>query len=721
MRAVLILLLAVCVAPAGEKPVDGLGLALEKMGIEAKDLGYRPKAHWARYPHPKTTPYVLPFFEDLLANPLDTYVFTRTMGNAVEEHLSAELLTVAPTASRRKETLFRLAVMLGTDRCVGGFRGYSANLDPRPTKTEPLLHAFITLLERSGKPLRRPMSFGAKYDKGEPSPREKLREEVATLPEAMRLPLARFVLNLVQAREWIDLGLRDVPQEMRDRVFEILPTLVEDTPDGTGYYPVIDDVAKRIDWHSLYYGCLKALQATQDARRELEGIGFPPELDFRLPTPWGAVRIGVGAVEESDPLLVVTCGATDEVRGPIGATGPKRPLSVALCLGSGGTLGDAESRVASGILGCGVVYSSGSHSTTYRSADFGQGCGVFGLGALVEEGGDDAYKLAAAGQGAGMFGIGLLLDAGGKDAYELTEGDGQGFGGPAGVGVLADRFGDDRYYVERDPKIAGRADYHSKDAIAANNAQGAGFGRRGDGADGHNWAGGLGALIDVDGNDKYIAGNFTQGIGYWYGTGLLWDGGGDDEYRSVYFTQGSGAHFAVGALIDEGGNDKHILEHNAGAGLGFGWDVVNAFLIDRGSGNDLYDARIISTGLAEVRSNAFLIDEGGDDTYILDAKQRGFGDVDERPEYKEPRKTAPFQFRLDQMGLLLDLSGKDRYLRRDKEGELSPDETAGDGRSWNLRTRAVAGRGGFNVSCGLDLECGVLGFLEPWPARETTK
>jgi hypothetical protein len=116
------------------------------------------------------------------------------------------------------------------------------------------------------------------------------------------------------------------------------------------------------------------------------------------------------------------------------------------------------------------------------------------------------------------------------------------------------------------------------------NAQGVGSGRRGDGADGHNWAGGLGALLDVDGNDTFRAGNFSQGLGYWYGTGLLWDGGGNDEYVSVYFTQGSGAHFAIGALIDEGGNDKHTLKENAGAAFGFGWDVVNALRRRRAQG-----------------------------------------------------------------------------------------------------------------------------------------
>ena len=40
-------------------------------------------------------------------------------------------------------------------------------------------------------------------------------------------------------------------------------------------------------------------------------------------------------------------------------------------------------------------------------------------------------------QGAGFFGIGLILDGEGDDEYSL-HGDGQGFGGYSGVGVLAD-------------------------------------------------------------------------------------------------------------------------------------------------------------------------------------------------------------------------------------------------------------------------------------------
>ncbi len=706
------------------RPPDVFGEALATLEIGVDDLGYRPAAHRARYPHPATVPYVLPFFSDLLAAPLDTYVFTRTLGNAVEDLLTPARLREPPTARNRNETLFKLGVALATDRRIGGFRGYSANLDPLPREGAPLLGTLETLLERSGKPLRRPMTFGNQYATTDATPTARLREQVSAVPEPLRLPIARLILNLVQAREWIELGLRKVTPEMRAEVFAALPGLAEDTPDGTGYYPVIDDVAPLIDEHSLHYGCLKALQAVQDARREIGATTAPdgawPRFTLSIPSPFGTVFVADalhGRKPPADALLLLLLSERLEIDGPVAATAKDRSLSVALVFGGARTVAGNGQRVASGILGGGILYAAGDEANAWASDHWGLGAGLFGLGALIDEGGDDLYDLRSVGMGAGFFGAGLLLDAAGTDEYRLAEGDGQGFGGPGGIGVLADRSGDDLYFSEPDAAKAGRGDYHSANEIAVSNAQGVGSGRRGDGSDGHCWAGGLGALIDVDGNDTYRAGNFSQGLGYWYGTGLLWDGGGDDLYHSVYFTQGSGAHFAVGALIDESGNDRHILGANAGAAFGFGWDVVNAFLIDRGDGNDRYLAKIISTGLAMVRSNAFFIDEGGDDLYVLDHGTRGFGDVDQRPNYDTPPRVYTYPYLLSQVGMFLDLGGRDRYLRRGPGKPMERDSNAGDFRVWNLRTERGHPGQGLNLSFARDCADGRIGFLDAWPAR----
>ena len=677
---------------------DAFALALETLGISATDLGYRPPATLPRYPHPRTVPYVMPFFEDLLAAPLSTYEFTRLLGNAVEDFLRPDRLRKAS----EDETLFKLAIMLGTERRIGGMRGFASHVP------------------RTSPPLARVISRVAPQD---------AETQANAVPQAMRQPLAVFLHALLKAEASIA-GSR--PGRWQD-IAPQLNALSDTTSDGERYFPLFDEVARAHDPVSLAYGSVQALQATQNARRDLAAVapkgGWPSfHVAFGPPTRRVVVatsdRLSKGDVDAC--LLALVFGPAPAFATSLGNTGPGRRLSVALLMQPDVVVSAPSTRaahpdpappeavppsrtlpqLASGICGCGVVYAAGRHNNLWRTGSWGLGAGCFGMGVLVDEGGNDRYEARNMAQGAAYFGAGLLLDAEGDDRYALREGDGQGMGGPAGIGVLADRSGADRYFVERDPRKAGRADYHSENAIASNNAQGAGFGRRGDISDGHNWAGGLGALLDVDGDDHYEAGNFTQGIGYWYGTGLLWDGGGDDTYRSVYFTQGSGAHFAIGALIDEGGNDRHMLEATSGAGLGFGWDVVNAFLIDRGSGNDYYEAKKISLGVAEYRSNAFFLDEGGNDTYVVPAKAKALGDVDQRKPYTTPHRTSPMYFHLPQAAVFLDLGGADTY-----EGGGRND---GD---WHVRARDADTPGGFNVSLGRDVPHGRVGFLDAWPAR----
>jgi hypothetical protein len=720
--ALLIALPAAADEPPKPKHPDAFAAALADLGITEADLGYRPRDDWQRFPGFATTPYVMPFFRDLYAHPLDTYEFTRTLGNAVEDLLTPEQLQAMPTDKDRKETLFRLGVMLGTERRIAGVRLFASPPEKPVEPDRPLLDSILALLARAGE------------TKPEAANREGLAKSVAAIPEPVQAPVSRLLTALIDARDWIDRGLRRVPQDLRDQVFASLPHLVEQMPDGEHYEPEIDDVAGLVDEHSLHYGCLLALQAVQNARRQLGALPTPKEsFVFDLETPWGRISLSNrrdGFQDQwSESLMLVTWDPPSMFDAPLGATSAHHTLSVALFLPGDGppakppdvdVLADRPkhtAEISSGILGCGVVYSAGTTNDRWQTGWWGLGAGLFGMGALVDEGGDDEYRMRGVGEGAALFGEGLLLDAAGNDRYVLEEGDGQGFGGPGGVGVLADRSGNDSYYAEPDAAKAGRGDYHSEGKIAVSSAQGGGFGRRGDITDGHDWAGGLGALLDVDGDDTYTAGNFSQGIGYWFGTGLLWDGGGNDRYQSVYFTQGSGAHFAIGALIDESGNDTHVLGTTAGAGLGFGWDAVNAFLIDRGDGNDVYEAKRISIGVANVRSNAFFLDEGGDDRYVIDQGASGFGDADQMPSYTVPGRTAPFPFDLGQVAIFLDLGGHDTYLRRGPDGKTSPDPDAKDGKTWHLLARDPASRAGPNVRIGRDVASGRLGFLDAWPAR----
>jgi hypothetical protein len=327
---------------------------------------------------------------------------------------------------------------------------------------------------------------------------------------------------------------------------------------------------------------------------------------------------------------------------------------------------------------------------------------------LVDYQGDDKYTLEYSGQGAGYFGIGLHLDAAGNDVFYLY-GDGQGFGGTGGVGVLANVAGDDAYTVEALAEKAGRPDYHSQNKISVSQAQGCGAGMRADGSHGHAWAGGLGALIDLEGNDKYESGNWAIGTGYWFGTGILYDGAGDDLYRSVYFSQASGAHFCIGAIIDEGGNDRHVLYETAGAGIAFGWDFTVALLIDKG-GNDSYESRNTSIANAQIRSNALLLDLGGNDTYCLDPGAQGFGTASFLASYAAPGyQYGPYSLYGNSIALLLDIGGEDRYLdRKFGTDESKPSAVAANNKTWLQPAKGTPDYGYRSFGIGLDTETGTV-------------
>jgi hypothetical protein len=124
--------------------------------------------------------------------------------------------------------------------------------------------------------------------------------------------------------------------------------------------------------------------------------------------------------------------------GPPDTVGREGGISLAQGMGAG-------SRSTHG-GGIGILRDD-SGDDIYAVEMFGQGAGYFhGIGVLLDGAGDDRYQGVRYVQGAGVHGaIGLLADAAGNDSHVARQGVGQGMGLDMGLGALVDDGGDDSY------------------------------------------------------------------------------------------------------------------------------------------------------------------------------------------------------------------------------------------------------------------------------------
>ncbi len=670
--------------PHPQASADALDDALALAGLLRRDLGWTPKGWWPRWP---TAEYKLRAFDALFAEPLDTVGYTRDLARFAFEKLDPAGLD--RDNGRGGRPLFEAVQRLGIDPKFGGFRGYTANLI---APEAPLEDAILKIYEISGRDTRG-YTFGMEL----PYPRvaDRLREAVKVLPEGVSPILGQLVLNIIEARRWVDLAFRNVDPRAR-QVAASRFNLGEEMIDAVDYCPEVDDVGRTWDEASMWYAAQKCVDALDLARIRLSSLPLKALGDFTFDweTPWGWIRLRgaessdpvrpVGmmprasdAVDAKNTLLIVDLGGDRQYVGPVAAASIACPLSLLLDLigddtygprgqmhdgARGSPCGPAQ---GAGLCGIGVLLDA-CGDDTYRAGHYAQGVGQFGFGLLADLNGNDTYEATVSAQGCGYFGSGLLLDLFGNDEYYIHA-DGQGFGGVAGVGVLFDRSGNDQYTAERKHSITGRPSYHSPNLdVGVSNAQGCGMGRRGDGSDGHSWAGGLGALLDGGGDDVYTAGNWSMGTGYWFGIGLLHDGGGDDQYHGVAWSQGAGAHFCIGALIDEGGDDQHLAEENSHLSLAMAHDFTIGILLDA-AGDDLYQVNGSGLAYSINRSIALLIDTAGRDTYQTDVPRRTQENTGLRPGYAwnpenfRNRGIAAYFADTTSLGLFLDIGGEDRY------------------------------------------------------------
>jgi hypothetical protein len=639
-----------CVLPAAGEGPDALDETLTLVGLERADLGWAPKGWWARFP--ADIPYKLRAFDTLFNEPLDSITFTRSLAEAVRVHLDPAVMN--EPQERGTTHLYQAVHLLGINPKFGGMRGYTANLISKETPLDEAILAIYEAADRTTYP------FTFYMELPYPKYAELLKEQMQVVPEPVRPIIGKLIMNIIDARRWVDLAFRKVDGNDRLAVTRRF-NLGEEQVDAWDYCPQFDDVARTWDEPSLWYAAEKCVQALDDARLALLEIGEVPEFSFDWETPWGWIRLrgrGMDFVDGTGSFLIVDLDGNDIYTGEVASSNAHRPIGLLLDCGGNDSYRSDTPAQGAGLCGIGVLLDAQGNDR-YQGRHYAQGVGQFGFGLCADLGGDDRYALQFSGQGCAYFGVGLLLDSSGNDSYQLWA-DGQGVGGVSGVGVLADRMGDDFYEAVRDSNVTGRPSYHSPgDDVSVNNAQGCAMGRRGDGADGHSWAGGLGALLDSEGNDRYLSGNWTMGTGYWFGIGILHDGAGDDKYRGVCYSQATGAHFCIGVLVDEAGNDVHMSEVNSHSSLAWGHDFSISLLLNIG-GDDFYSIKQNGMSYSINRSVTALIDIGGDDVYTGKAGNRpGMTEFGER--FRARGGVSDYFADTTSLGLFLDVGGEDQY------------------------------------------------------------
>lgn len=411
---------------------------------------------------------------------------------------------------------------------------------------------------------------------------------------------------------------------------------------------LVDELMPFVDLNRIVAGAEDIAEAIKRMADSLEFASFP-KTKTEIITEKGLIVVGASGNDiyeyPSPPLLIIDGGGDDTYH--FSGYPEKYPLAAIIDLSGNDRYLSTDSTkpgIGGAVVGMSVVVDKAGDDY-YSGVNIAQGAGVFGVGILLDNQGNDTYLAKNYSQGSGAFGVGILADSSGNDSlYCVTLSQGMGY--TKGCGLLVNYEGNDKYIAE-DSIIT----YPSQQSDKHNTslAQGFGFGKRADFIDGHSWAGGVGILCDIKGNDYYSCGVFGQGCGYWFAVGMLLDGEGGDSYNGAWYVQGSGAHFAVGYLDDFAGNDRYNVSMNMS--IGSGHDFTIGYFNER-SGNDIYNAPNLSLGGGNANGIGFFYDHQGDDVYNTQG-----GTILGRVN---PLKMGAREF-LNVFGIFIDGGGNDKY------------------------------------------------------------
>lgn len=428
-------------------------------------------------------------------------------------------------------------------------------------------------------------------------------------------------------------------------------------------------------------------RAIVEARAALEG--FKGEVEY---AKGGVVVTSKATPDDASAKLTIRFGGDDTYRGAWGGANGAGVVRVLIDVAGNDTYEAGEEDVAQGgAQNGGIAFLVDfAGNDVYRTPKYlAQGAALGGTGVLWDAAGNDKYGAEGYAQGAAQDGVGLLIDDAGNDLYTITV-SGQAYGGPSGFGLLLDRAGDDVYRA-RDAAFGDKVTVPAPqdEKHNANMAQGAAFGHNGQPFR----AGGIALLLDVAGDDRYEAGCWAQGVGYFQGMGACIDLAGEDSYEAWVYVMGSGAHGGFGIQMDARGNDAYKVGGWNGPAMSVDYGI--GFFIDA-RGNDQYVGPASGLGTSIGLGISLFQDGGGDDLYQPKDDRIGFGVFYENEDYNQDDKVTPAEKR--HWGLFLDLGGSDRYPKGRVNGarwdpdafsggldvaDPKPDFAAGKARTWD--------------------------------------
>ena len=439
--------------------------------------------------------------------------------------------------------------------------------------------------------------------------------------------LDQLVDVLQQLRRTREEAFAKLTEDERKYLADNCDKLFDMFADAKDLDPRVLEIAARVDltkllesgqtlWRLSNDGYLDDLESA--VRKAWQLAGRPEGIFINRDSPIGKIVVaGNGNTwHTEDAAILLDLGGKDFYTNNAGASrGDAMPGAVLIDFG-GDDAYEATFPWAQGAgkMGHGVLIDR-SGNDQYIGTQWAQGTAVLGTALFLDEAGNDTYRADQYAQAVASWGIAIHADYEGDDVYESRLLS-QAVALPGGAGWLIDGRGNDRYYSK------GKHATEYKDAgIFDSWSQSCGVGFRG------YESGGVAILYDAAGIDRYEAGNFSQGGGYYFGIGLFKDGGREnDTYIGSRYNQGFAAHEAIGYFEEVGGNDFYTTRHAVAQGVS--WDESIVAFIDR-DGDDVYEGGAsFSQGASAHNGFALFLDLAGRDRFVYPGQQGNAGPND---------------------------------------------------------------------------------------------